>query len=295
MDGVLLVDKPAGWTSHDAVNYIRRALGVKRVGHTGTLDPDATGLLIVLVGKATRLARFFDDDEKEYLATMMLGTETDTQDASGNVIEECPVPEPGLAEMEEVLRRMTGEQLQTPPMYSAVKIGGRPLYKLARKGEEVAREPRRVFIRELELVSFDPPEVTFRAICSKGTYIRTLCSDMGRMLGGCSHMKSLRRSAAGGYNIEGAVDISDKPAGDILAGRIIPLREMLRTMPSVVLTDAAASRIKDGRQPVPEDIVSISGSVQGGDPIKVTDGTGSLLAVGESGPDDSVRLTVVLV
>ena len=296
MDGLLLIDKPAGWTSHDAVNFIRRSIKEKRVGHTGTLDPDATGLLLVLVGKATRLARYHDDDEKEYVCVMTLGTETDTQDASGSVIEELPVPELGREDVEAIFGRFKGEISQTPPMYSAVKVGGQPLYKLARKGEEIERQARTVVIRELEIISAEPPEITFRVVCSKGTYIRTLCSEIGRAMGTRAHMKTLRRTTAGGYPVAGALDISDKPAGEIISGRVIPVSEMLGHLPEVTVDDEAAAGVKDGRRPAAHSITATAGHPAEGSPVRVTDASGRLLAVGEyGGPAGEVSLSVVLV
>src|SRR5512143_2656237 len=160
MDGLLLVDKPAGWTSHDAVAYVKRALGAKKAGHTGTLDPDATGLLLVLVGKATRLARYYEEDGKRYLGVMRLGAETDTQDASGRVVRECPVPELTAGRVAEVLDGFKGGLTQTPPMYSAVKVGGRPLYKSARAGKDIERKPRTVTIEAIGLVGIDGPLIS---------------------------------------------------------------------------------------------------------------------------------------
>jgi len=228
MDGLLLADKPSGWTSHDVVGYVRKTLGIKRVGHTGTLDPDATGLLLILVGKATRLAKYHERDAKRYTATMKLGAETDTEDAWGSVLGECDVPVLDDADVEAVFARFIGDIEQLPPMYSAVKVGGRPLYKSARRGEVVERKPRRVTIHHLKLSALDRDTVTFEVVCSKGTYIRTLCSGMGSALGSCAHMSALRRTGAGDYDVEGAVDIGARPDRDALEAAIIPI-DRLRT------------------------------------------------------------------
>lgn len=298
MDGLLLVDKPSGWTSHDAVAYIRKTLGQKKAGHTGTLDPDATGLLIILLGKATRLAPYFEADEKEYVAWMKLGEETDTQDASGEVIKRCPVPPLDEKNIQEVFGRFTGVLEQVPPMYSAIKVGGQPLYKKARAGTEVERPPRRIEVRELELLGLEPPAVGFRVLCSKGTYVRTLCRDMGEALGSCAHMTSLRRTRAGGYGIEGATDLSGRPSKEGLAVHIVPLDGMLPAMPGVVVSDIGASGISFGRSPGKAEISEMPDRLEEGRAVRVTDCSGRLLAIGETagaGEAVPVRLKAVLV
>ncbi len=298
MDGLLLVDKPAGWTSHDAAAYIRKTLGIKKAGHTGTLDPDATGLVIVLLGKATRLARYFDQDNKGYRAVLELGAETDTEDSSGRVTSECSVPELDRPFVEDIFRRFTGTIEQVPPMYSAVKVGGERLYKRARAGEEVARAPRKVVIEELRLVGIDGPLVSFDVVCSKGTYIRTLCREMGKALGSCAYMKSLRRIRCGDYTVLAAVALSLRPSKDDIASRIIPMRDMLPVLPSAVVTGVAASGINNGVSPRPDGYVLMPEGVATGQPVKLTDESGCLLAVGEASGDSEagaapVRLKVV--
>ncbi|MBI5694675.1 MAG: tRNA pseudouridine(55) synthase TruB [Nitrospirae bacterium] len=297
MDGILLVDKPAGWTSHDAVNFIRRALNEKRVGHTGTLDPDATGLLVVLVGKATRLAKYFGGDTKGYRAAMRLGSETDTQDASGTVIKECPVPEITREEILAAFRDFTGEITQIPPMYSAVKKDGRALYKSAREGVEVAREPRAATVHSLELLGVEGGLITFDTVCGKGTYIRTLCVDLGVRLGTCAHMETLRRTSVSRYSVDGAVDISGKPDRDVLAAGVIGMGDILTEMPSVVVTGTGEKWIRDGRRPRTEDIASLPAGLAAGDSIRVLDSEGELLAVAEATgeSDGPIRPRVVVV
>jgi tRNA pseudouridine55 synthase len=282
MDGLLLVDKPAGWTSHDAAAYVRKTLWIKRVGHTGTLDPDATGLILVLVGKATRLARYFDGDKKGYSAVMELGSETDTEDASGQITLECPVPELDAGQIEDVFHRFTGDIEQVPPMYSAVKVGGERLYKKARAGEQVERAPRKVSIEELHLTGIEGPLVSFEAVCSKGTYIRTLCRDLGKSLGSCAHMKSLRRTKVGDYLVRDALGLSEKPSKEEIAVHIIPMRDMLQGVASAVVAGAAASGIMNGISPRPEGFIKIPEGVGTGQPVRLLDETGNLLAVGES-------------
>ena len=181
--GVLMMDKPHGMTSHDVVAAVRRCLGMRAVGHTGTLDPEASGLLLLCLGRGTKFARFFEALEKTYWAVMRLGVCTDTQDATGSVTRQCDVATVEKAQVETVLAQFRGAIQQVPPMYSAVKHRGQRLYHLARQGQIVPRDPREVFIRRLELLHVEGPWVTLSVTCSKGTYIRTLCEDIGLALG----------------------------------------------------------------------------------------------------------------
>jgi len=199
--GVLLVDKPQGITSHDVVDSVRRLYRTRRVGHAGTLDPMATGLLIVLVGKATKASDQLMAQDKEYLGEATLGIVTDTQDAEGETLETNPVPELTEAQVRAALASMLGDQSQVPPMHSAKKIGGRKLYDLARKGVEVVREPRAISISEFELLSWESPRINFRVRCSKGTYVRTLAHDLGRRLGPGAHLSMLRRTRSGRIDV----------------------------------------------------------------------------------------------
>jgi tRNA pseudouridine55 synthase len=195
--GVLLVDKPQGITSHDVVDSVRRLYRTRRVGHAGTLDPMATGLLIMLVGKATKASDQLMAQDKEYLGEATLGIVTDTQDAEGETLETNPVPEISEAQVRVALASMLGDQSQIPPMHSAKKIGGQKLYDLARKGIEVVREPRAISISEFELLSWQSPKINFRVRCTKGTYVRTLAYDLGRKLGPGAHLSMLRRTRSG--------------------------------------------------------------------------------------------------
>ena len=195
-NGILIVDKPDGWTSQDVAAKLRGVFHEKRVGHGGTLDPMATGVLPIFIGRATRGVEFFESAEKEYIAGLRLGTVTNTQDTTGEILEEKPVAVT-REDVEAALRRFTGELDQLPPMYSAIKINGQKLYELARKGKEVARTPRRITILELELLGGEDSDYTIRVRCSKGTYVRTLCHDIGRALGCGACMSSLRRTKAG--------------------------------------------------------------------------------------------------
>jgi tRNA pseudouridine55 synthase len=200
--GILLVDKPQGPTSHDIVDIIRRKFGIKSVGHCGTLDPMATGLLIVVVGKATKLSERLMGEDKEYEGTLTLGVTTDSQDAEGEKLSEKPVPALTQDQVKEVFHQFEGDILQIPPMVSAKKIGGVPLYKLARKGVEVERKPRLIHIYRIDILRFALPEVDFRVMCTKGTYIRTLCYDTGEKIGCGGHLSRLRRLASGQFRVE---------------------------------------------------------------------------------------------
>ena len=206
-NGIIIIDKPAGWTSMDVCGKLRRLLDERRVGHAGTLDPMATGVLPVFVGRATRAVEFAESGDKEYIAGLRLGLETDTQDSTGQIVAQRPV-ECVRQELEAVLPRFRGEILQVPPMYSALKRNGKKLYELARKGKVVERQPRPVTISALEIVSQEGPEhYTLRVGCSKGTYIRTLCHDIGQVLGCGGVMDALRRTRAAGFTLSQAVTL----------------------------------------------------------------------------------------
>jgi tRNA pseudouridine55 synthase len=211
MNSIINLDKPAHITSQQAVVKVKRLLSAKKAGHAGTLDPIATGVLIVCLNEATKITRFLSDLEKEYIAQLKLGERTDTYDSTGKIVEK---KDPGVLyaeDIHEVLSRFKGCIQQTPPMYSAVKIGGEPLYKLARKGISIERSERSVHIYQLELLSFHHPYVNVSVTCSKGTYIRTLCEDIGNALGTGAHMTALKRTRVGNFRIEDAVSIAELP------------------------------------------------------------------------------------
>ncbi|MGK0238709.1 MAG: tRNA pseudouridine55 synthase [Candidatus Pelagisphaera sp.] len=207
LEGVLLIDKPSGLTSHDVVDKVRRKLKMKRIGHAGTLDPLATGLLIILVGKATKLSQYLMSLDKVYEGTITLGVATNTYDAEGEVMTTIPVPELTMDTVSKTLESFMGDQYQTPPMFSAVKINGQPLYKLARKGQEVEREPRFIRISRFETTRFESPEIDFSLDCTKGTYVRTLASDIGEKLGCGAHLSGLRRTASDRFRIEDSITL----------------------------------------------------------------------------------------
>lgn len=207
-EGILLIDKDAGCTSHDVVNKVRRILKIRSVGHAGTLDPLATGLLVILVGRATKVSQYLMSLDKVYDGEMKLGVETNSQDSEGEVVSELPVPESvNEAYMREQMASFLGDQYQTPPMFSAKKLNGIPLYKLARQGQEVQREPRFINISKFELLEWNKPAAKFRLACSKGTYVRTVCHDLGKKIGCGAHMTQLRRISSDKFNVKNAITV----------------------------------------------------------------------------------------
>ena len=227
MEGVLLVDKPRGLTSHDVVYHLRRKLQIKKIGHAGTLDPMATGLLVMLIGKATRISQYLISVDKVYEGEATLGVVTDSQDAEGEVMETRPVPELTAEQVKTVMKTFLGDQYQTPPMHSAIKINGVPLYKLARKGEEVEREPRFIRIAAMELTGFAPPKLTFTLHCTKGTYVRTIAHDLGQKLGCGAHLSALRRTGSGKFSIGQCLPLDQIEALSLpeIEKRLIPVYE----------------------------------------------------------------------
>lgn len=240
MNGIILVDKPQGFTSHDVVSKLRGVLHERRIGHSGTLDPMATGLLVVFVGRATRAVAFAENHEKEYIAGLRPGIVTDTQDITGNIIDTCGRTV-SKDELIGILPEFTGDMDQIPPMYSAIKVGGKKLYELARSGVEIKREARRVTIRELELLGEDGGDYILRVLCSKGTYVRTLCHDIGQRLGTGAALSSLRRIKAGNFSIDDAHTIEEiKTFADEgrLGEIILPVDSMFEGFPHITLTES---------------------------------------------------------
>ena len=249
MNGIIIIDKPQEWTSNDVVSRLRRVFNTRRIGHGGTLDPMATGVLPVFVGRATRGVEFFEHAEKVYEATIRFGLTTDTEDITGKTITECEVhltEEDLLA----VLPKFRGDILQVPPMYSAIKVNGQKLYDLARKGREVERQARPITIHELELLEFTGNEARLRVRCSKGTYIRTLCKDIGEALGCGGCMAALRRVEAGEYTLEGSIplrqllDISE--AGEDVEHLLRPVDTMFASHQKLSLNEKQARLVKNG-------------------------------------------------
>lgn len=206
-EGILLIDKPKGCTSHDVVDKVRRRLGMRQIGHAGTLDPMATGLLLILVGRATKVSQYLMSLEKTYEGALKLGETTDSQDAEGTLVCSRPIPELSREHLEEAMRGFIGDQYQTPPMFSAKKVDGVPLYKMARKGKVVERERQFIHIRSLDLLDFSPPFIRFKLVCSKGTYVRTLAHDLGEALGCGAHLCALRRTATHAFTLEKALSL----------------------------------------------------------------------------------------
>lgn len=255
MSGLLLVDKPAGLTSFDVVRRIRRICNTRRVGHCGTLDPMATGVLPVAVDATTRLVEYLMSGDKVYEATLQLGIVTDTQDATGTVLSRADYSAVDRLAVENGLATLTGSISQLPPMYSALKKNGTPLYKLARQGVDIAREPRIVEIRTIELLEFSPPLVSLRVSCGKGTYIRTLCHDLGMLLGCGAHLTALRRTACGIFTADRCVSL-DSLDTMIESGQSLPLlsnAEALADWPGVVVPVAALERLSHGVAPTMSD------------------------------------------
>ena len=242
-NGIILVDKPADWTSHDVVAKLRGILHERRVGHSGTLDPMATGLLTVFVGRATRAVQFAETYNKRYVASLRCGYSTDTQDTSGRVTAQTG-RSPTEAELTDVLPEFTGEISQIPPMYSAIKVSGKKLYELARKGETVERKPRTVNISELSLVGHDGDDFVLSVSCSKGTYIRTLCNDIGERLGCLACMSALRRTNAGPFDVRDAHTLSEISEGP--ERYIIPVDSLFSEHPAIELSAAQTAKLKCG-------------------------------------------------
>ena len=230
IDGVLLVDKAPGMTSHDVVAITRRALNTKKVGHCGTLDPLATGLLLITIGRGTKIQDLLMSEDKEYVGTLELGKATDSQDADGVVLTTIPVPELPREQIDAAFAKFHGDFYQLPPMVSAIKKDGVPLYKLARQGKVVEREPRFVHVYAHEIEAVRLPEIDFRVVCSKGFYVRTYAHDIGEHLGCGAHLKSLRRTKSGRFNVEGAVTVAELKAGpmDAIAARVLSLPAVSR-------------------------------------------------------------------
>ncbi|MFN2556688.1 MAG: tRNA pseudouridine(55) synthase TruB [Nitriliruptorales bacterium] len=253
LNGVLVIDKPAGWGSTDVVRIVRHAAGQRRVGHTGTLDPDATGVLVVCLGRATRLVRFLQTGRKTYLASLALGIETTTQDVSGQVVAQHSASHVDERVLCQVLTSFVGDIEQVPPMMSAVKVGGERLYDLARRGEQVERRPRRVTVHEIVLDAFtagERAEVTFLVTCSSGTYVRTLCHDIGQALGCGGTLTALRRLANGPFTVDDAhalEEVATRGEDGSLAAILLSPRDAVRGLPTLEASPEQARAVAVGR------------------------------------------------
>jgi len=285
LDGFVVIDKAAGCTSHDVVGRARRQLGTRRVGHAGTLDPDATGVLVLGIGVATRLLRFAVETSKVYLAEIALGSTTTTLDASGEVTGRYEMSGVTLEDARRAASSLTGRISQVPPMVSARKVGGRRLYQLAREGIEVEREPRLVEVTRFELSESGRPGILRAEVeCSAGTYVRSLAADLGTALGGGAHLTSLRRVAVGPWEVAGAIAIEE-----LTPERVRPPAELLAHLAQVQVGAELAALVAVGRV-----LARSAVAVDGDGPFAVCDTTGSLLAVYESLGPDQVKPAVVL-
>ena len=292
MDGILCIDKPEGMTSFLCVAILRRLLGVKKVGHAGTLDPNATGVLPLLIGRGTKLLDHLPCHDKCYVATLRFGAVSDTLDIWGEVTE-TGAPLPTLAEVEAALPAFRGDILQVPPMTSALKKDGVRLYELARRGIEVEREARPVTIYQLDLLEYNEKEglLTLSCHCSSGTYIRTLCDDLGRVLGCGAVMTALRRTMAAGYSLTECITIEqakELAAAGALAYRLLPLESALAAYPAVTVSAPQAARFRNGGA---LDLVRLRSAVEG--PVRVYDPDGNCIALGTPA-EGELKMTCLL-
>ncbi len=292
-DGVLLVDKPPAATSHDAVERLRTVPGFRKTGHAGTLDPMATGLLVVCVNEGTKIARFLMEGDKEYVATLRLGVVTDTQDATGRVLGEGDWRRVTREDLDRELCGFVGEIAQVPPMYSAIKRDGVRLHQLARAAQEVDRPPRRVRVDAITVERFAPPEVVLRIACAKGTYVRTLAADLGERLGCGATLSGLRRTRSGDFSIDQAqpLDALLEGNGAQAATRLMELPDALPGFVALPVDAAGASRARHGHMP------DAPAGLRAGDRVKVIDPDGGLVALAEGGVERSghVRLRALRV
>lgn len=296
MNGLLIIDKPVGLTSHDVVARVRRILKTKRVGHTGTLDPFATGVMVILIGQSTRLAQFLDKDEKEYEALVQFGFETDTGDRTGSPKSEvqCPMSV-NVQDIERVLPSFRGRIEQVPPMYSAKKVEGKKLYLLARKGVEIERKAVTITIHELEVLNADElrsPDTTarLRVVCSAGTYIRTLAEDIGRSVGTGAHLAELRRTRAGRFDISRAVTLEGLESMLDPVSTLIPMSEAVVHLPEVVLNEDRVAKTKNGLSSR-----FLDTGFADGDTVRMVDFDAGLIAIGVYNAEEkTVQPKVVL-
>ena len=309
MNGVLVIDKPAGPTSHDVVAVVRRAIGLTRVGHTGTLDPLATGVLPLVIGSATRLASFMSGADKEYVAKIRMGAATETYDAEGaggSVRGRGELPEriaavSALTEaaVGEAVSAFVGQYLQTPPAYSAKKAGGTPAYKLARQGKPVDVKPVEVTVTEIELRSYADGLADVRLVCSSGFYVRSLAHDLGQRLGCGAHLEGLQRTRAGAFRLEDAVPLGAVVADGPEAARrgLIPMNRLLTHLPAVVLTETGAERARHGAQLRSQDLTrsTLSSERVVDGPVRLLDDNGSLVGLADARRDGLLHPVVVLV
>jgi tRNA pseudouridine55 synthase len=291
MDGVLVVDKPGGKTSHDIVDVVRKASKIKKVGHTGTLDPMATGVLVLTIGKATRIGRFLELEPKEYIAEALFGVSTNTQDVTGEVLQQSDI-KIDEARLRAALPKFTGETRQVPPMVSAIKVGGKPLYKLARQGKEIERAPRDITVYEIELLEFFERDGRMRArlrvLCSGGTYVRTLVSDLGDDLGVGATLAALRRTRVGRYSLSDARGLEELKDRESISDHIIDMAGALDHLAAVIAKDSSIGLILNGRE-INRDHIS-EGSEAASGFVRLMSPGGKLLAIGLAKADPELRI-----
>jgi tRNA pseudouridine55 synthase len=293
LNGVLVLNKPAGISSASAVAKVKRMFAAAKVGHAGTLDPFATGVLVCCINQATRLARFFLQGFKTYEAVLQLGRETDTQDATGTTVAEAPVPGLTRDDLNRLLKQFEGRQMQQPPVFAALKHQGRPLYQLARMGTPVQKPARPVIIERLRMLRFEPPAIGLEVTCSAGTYIRTLCADIGRAIGCGGHMAALHRTAGSGFSISEALSLEqlgDMPDEDRWS-KVIGMADALRGIPAVCADERALAQIRHGRKLAKNDLdrpPDRPGAHEMCGHIKVVDTENRLKAVLQITPDDDL-------
>ncbi len=289
-NGILIVDKPQDMTSARVISRIKKISGISKIGHTGTLDPMATGVMICTINRATRLSRFFLACPKKYAAVLQLGIETDTLDATGNILATRPIGSVSEHAVRDACKQFEGEIDQVPPAYSALKHNGVPLYKYARNGIPVTKPPRKVFISYIKIIDINLPEIRFEAQCSSGTYIRSLCADIGNMLGCGGHLKTLKRIKCGGFDVEDAMPLTDIESHQYLESfndRLISMSDALSEMTAYVADNALMEKIKYGKNIALTDIkidipidTPINMRDAAGNPfIKIIDNKNQLLAV----------------
>lgn len=291
-DGLLVIDKPAGLTSHDVVQRVRKLIGTRRVGHGGTLDPDATGVLLVAVGQATRLFPYLSKEDKVYEGRIRLGFATDTYDASGRPTSEECADLPGLEVVSAAMTNFEGRILQTPPSFSAKKVGGKPAYKMARAREEFSLMPSEVVVERFALRDYRPPFVEFEVKCSTGTYVRSLAHDLGRDLACGAHLHALRRTSVGPYVIADAVPLGkleSAASGKSAQTFILPLEQLLPDVPAVVVLAEAEGRVRNGAPLAPGHLAPPpqgSSAIPGKAPLlRLFGPSGKLLALARPSPE----------
>ncbi len=314
VDGVLVINKPAGWTSHDVVAKARELLGISKIGHTGTLDPAATGVLVLCLGKATRIAEYLVNTDKEYRAVLRLGVTTDTQDATGNVVGRATEKLPDEAAITAAMASFVGRLQQVPPMYSAIKVKGVPLYKSARAGRTVPRSPRAFTVRSLKILSIvsgaenvkvgvgeasagPPPttiDITFDVVCSKGTYVRTLCADIGEALGVGGHLAGLERRRVGRFSMADVLsldELAELVEREAVESRLYSTAVALTDLPALVIDEVASRSIRHGVAVPTTRVVQAKGAWAAGDSVCLLGPDGRLLAIGKvpCGPEDLGR------